>query len=76
VKPIGKLDENCMITNWEHQSKSGKKSKSAALPQRKRIWASCLPAALSHWLPGIYVRKCVGYPFFAYTNTQLRRVDK
>jgi hypothetical protein len=70
VKPIGKLDGNFMITNWEHQSKS------AALPQRKRIWASCLPAALSHWLQGIYVRKCVGYPFFAYTNTQLRRVDK
>jgi hypothetical protein len=31
---------------------------------------------LSHWLPGIYVRKCVGYPFFAYTHTQLRSVDK
>jgi len=86
VKPIGKLDGNFMITNREHQSKSskksksGNKSKSAPLPQRKRIRAfclpACLPAALSHWLPGIYVRKCVGYPFSAYTDTQLRSVDK
>ncbi len=76
VKPIEKLDGNFMITNWEHQSKSSKKSKSAPLPKRKRIQASCLPAALSDWLPGIYVHKCVGYPFFAYTDTQLKRVDK
>jgi len=33
--------------NWSHPS---------CLP-------ACLLAALSHWLPLIYVRKCVGYPF-------------
>jgi hypothetical protein len=43
VKPIGKLDGNFMITNWEHQSKSGKKIK-ICRPSPKEKDLGILPA--------------------------------